>query len=113
MVGGPAKVVPRGRFKIDDPVQAFPVHGACGAWGVLAVGLFANKAYSYAPPEGNPLRYDASGADLGPDAGLFLPGSRGQLFGTQVVSLLIEIPCKGCRPRNSRPFCRPSRRPRG
>ena len=28
------------RFKIDDPVQAFPVHGACGAWGVFACALF-------------------------------------------------------------------------
>merc|ERR1719258_791302 len=28
------------RFKIDDPVQAFPVHGACGMWGVIACALF-------------------------------------------------------------------------
>jgi Amt family ammonium transporter len=26
--------------KIDDPVQAFPVHGACGIWGVLAAVFF-------------------------------------------------------------------------
>jgi len=29
-------------FKIDDVVDAFPVHGACGIWGVVAVGLFGN-----------------------------------------------------------------------
>merc|ERR1719399_678986 len=29
-------------LKIDDVVDAFPVHGACGIWGVLAVGLFGN-----------------------------------------------------------------------
>ena len=28
------------RLRIDDPVGAFPVHGLCGIWGTLAVGLF-------------------------------------------------------------------------
>ncbi|MFO8236918.1 MAG: ammonium transporter [Prochlorococcaceae cyanobacterium] len=27
-------------LQIDDPVGAFSVHGACGIWGTLAVGLF-------------------------------------------------------------------------
>ena len=30
------------KLRIDDVVDAFPVHGACGIWGVLAVGLFGN-----------------------------------------------------------------------
>jgi len=30
------------KLQIDDVVDAFPVHGACGIWGVLACGLFGN-----------------------------------------------------------------------
>lgn len=30
------------RFKIDDPIGAVSVHGFCGVWGTLAVGIFAN-----------------------------------------------------------------------
>ncbi len=32
-------------LKVDDPVGAVSVHGCCGAFGVLAVGLFANGSY--------------------------------------------------------------------
>lgn len=28
------------QLRIDDVVGAFPVHGACGLWGLIAVGLF-------------------------------------------------------------------------
>jgi ammonia channel protein AmtB len=27
------------QFKLDDPVGAIPVHGACGVWGTLCVGM--------------------------------------------------------------------------
>jgi Amt family ammonium transporter len=33
------------RLKVDDPVGAISVHGVCGTWGVLALGLFANGSY--------------------------------------------------------------------
>jgi Amt family ammonium transporter len=32
-------------MKIDDPVGAISVHGTCGAWGVLSLGLFADGTY--------------------------------------------------------------------
>jgi len=33
------------RFRIDDPVGAIAVHGACGLWGALALGIFADGSY--------------------------------------------------------------------
>ncbi|MBD3260327.1 MAG: ammonium transporter [Candidatus Altiarchaeales archaeon] len=33
-------------LRIDDPVGAISVHGICGAWGTLAVGLFAQKGFA-------------------------------------------------------------------
>ena len=33
------------KLKIDDPVGAISVHGTCGAWGTLAVGLIASEKY--------------------------------------------------------------------
>jgi Amt family ammonium transporter len=33
------------RLKVDDPVGAISVHGTCGAWGVLSLGLFADGTY--------------------------------------------------------------------
>jgi len=33
------------RFRIDDPVGAVSVHGLCGVWGALALGLFADGSY--------------------------------------------------------------------
>ena len=32
------------KFKIDDPVGAISVHGVCGAWGTLSIGLFGSRA---------------------------------------------------------------------
>ncbi len=61
------------RIRIDDPVGAISVHGVCGIWGVLAIGLFGV--------------YDD--AFLGrPDAGLFYGGGIEQL-GMQALMVLV------------------------
>jgi ammonium transporter, Amt family len=34
-------------MKVDDPVGATSVHGTCGLWGVLSLGLFADGTSNY------------------------------------------------------------------
>jgi Amt family ammonium transporter len=48
--GGAALIVVESVFfldkrGIDDPVGAISVHGTCGAWGCLSIGLFADGTY--------------------------------------------------------------------
>jgi Amt family ammonium transporter len=63
------------KIKIDDPVGAISVHGTCGIWGTLSIGLFA--------------KYDD--AFLGrEDAGLIYGGGLDQLA-MQLVMVLIVI----------------------
>jgi Amt family ammonium transporter len=50
------------RLRLDDPVGAIAVHGFCGVWGTLAVGLFAQETLG-APADG--LFYGGGLAPLG------------------------------------------------
>jgi len=62
-------------IRIDDPVGAISVHGVCGIWGTLSIGLFA--------------RYDD--AFLGAEnVGLFYGGGASQLA-VQAVMVLIVV----------------------
>jgi ammonium transporter, Amt family len=62
-------------LKIDDPVGAIAVHGFNGAWGLIALGLFADGTYG-------------GGLNGGPEAGV-----AGLLYGDgrQLVAQLIGI----------------------
>ncbi|MFO7928948.1 MAG: ammonium transporter [Candidatus Humimicrobiaceae bacterium] len=55
------------KLRIDDPVGAISVHGICGAFGTLAVGLFAQADYAEIGGFGN-----ISGLFFGGGAGLLL-----------------------------------------
>ncbi len=39
-------------LRIDDPIGAVPVHGICGIWGTLSLGLFACGKYGVSGPTG-------------------------------------------------------------
>jgi Amt family ammonium transporter len=38
------------RLRIDDPIGAVPVHGFCGIWGTLSLGLFASGQFGVTGP---------------------------------------------------------------
>jgi Amt family ammonium transporter len=50
--------------KVDDPLDAFAVHGSCGFWGVTAAALFADKNLGYASCSGGGLFMGGGGDGL-------------------------------------------------
>ncbi len=75
-------------MRIDDPVGAWPVHGVCGIWGTLSLGLFASGEYSAAgsSPNGVPSIVPNS-----PDAltGLFYGGGMKVLTAQCIGSAIV------------------------
>jgi Amt family ammonium transporter len=47
-------------LRIDDPIGAVPVHGFCGIWGTLSLGLFASGEFgatgNFGPDNSAPLK---------------------------------------------------------
>jgi Amt family ammonium transporter len=66
------------KLKIDDPVGASAVHGVNGAWGILALGLFANGTYGQGL---NGVAYGVTG---------LLYGDSSQLL-AQVIGILANV----------------------
>ena len=64
------------RIRIDDPVGAISVHGVCGLWGTLAVGLFA--------------RYSDGFVATG-NAGLFYGGGVDQLLVQLIGAAMVFV----------------------
>jgi Amt family ammonium transporter len=62
------------RVKVDDPVGAISVHGVCGTWGTLSIGLFATFDDAFLGRE---------------DAGLFYGGGFSQM-GTQLLFVVVH-----------------------
>ena len=69
-------------LKVDDPLDAFAVHGACGFWGCLATALLAAPAYGYHGTLDD-------GCKEGGGVGAFYGG--GCLIGVTVATLFAEI----------------------
>mmetsp|Transcript_49192 Transcript_49192/g.123666 ORF Transcript_49192/g.123666 Transcript_49192/m.123666 type:complete len:477 (-) Transcript_49192:59-1489(-) len=72
------------KLKVDDPLDAFPVHGICGMWGLLSVGAFATHqgicdAYKDGLQGG-----DCPDIDFG-----FIKGGGGMQLGAQLTGLVV------------------------
>jgi Amt family ammonium transporter len=58
-------------LRIDDPIGAWPVHGLCGVWGTLSLGLFACGDYQATGSQPGGVPMIATGTGL---AGVFYHG---------------------------------------
>src|SRR5580698_797856 len=74
-------------LRIDDPIGAVPVHGICGIWGTLSLGLFAAGKYGATGP--------ISPDNSMPLAGLFYGGGTQLLLAQAIGSAIITLSTLG------------------
>ncbi|MEP1125955.1 MAG: ammonium transporter [Ilumatobacter sp.] len=72
------------KVKIDDPVGAVSVHGVCGAWGVLSIGLFAKVDDAF-------LGANTPDGETWESSGLFYGGGIEQLIIQLLMVLIIVV----------------------
>ncbi len=72
-------------LRIDDPCGAWPVHGACGIWGTLSLGLFATGQF------GAPTTTGADNSAGSVVKGLFYGGGTNQLVAQVIGNAAIGI----------------------
>lgn len=79
------------RLGVDDPVGAVSVHGVCGAFGTLAVGIFASERLITAAGVGTPgLLYGGGFSQLGVQALGVIAVAAWAIAGSAVVFGLIQ-----------------------
>ncbi len=81
-------------LRIDDPIGAWPVHGLCGVWGTLSLGLFASGEYNFSgsaalAPSPNMTVGPGDVLNGGPLTGLFYGGGMKVLEGQVIGSFTI------------------------
>ena len=72
-------------LRIDDPCGAWPVHGLCGIWGTISLGLFATGEFGASTPTG------ADNSATAVVKGLFYGGGTDQLVAQAIGSAAIGI----------------------
>ena len=72
-------------LRIDDPCGAWPVHGLCGIWGTLSLGLFATGQFGAPTPTGAD---NSAGSVV---TGLFYGGGTNQLVAQLIGNASIGI----------------------
>jgi Amt family ammonium transporter len=70
-------------LRIDDPIGAVPVHGICGIWGTISLGLFATGQFGatgpFAPDNSAPVK------------GLFYGGGTQVLMAQVIGSAIVTV----------------------